>query len=453
MSQELVLRIRKLLWIYFWLLIFEGALRRWFLPQLSTPLIFVREPVAIYVLWLALPTLLRRKWIYWLLFIFPFVLISTIFTMLFAHADPIIAFVGFSTYLIQLPLIFVFGLVFTLRDVFQFSKMLLLLSIPMSILFVFQSYLPSTHILNVGPGGVGTSVFAGVKDNFRPPAIFTFINQVASYYTISCSSFFIIAFSPFKFKYKNILLCLSAVSLLVALPFSISRIMLLGYGTVVSFTILSLLLAKRYIRRLLRFLIIGIVIITLSFSFPAIQDATTVFNTRLEYASKTESTGYGSADGLGPLFRIMSYLYRPFNNVEQYPLFGHGIGIGTRAASTLLRNPNSTNSYYILNQSKFTPTGFLVGESSWDSTVGEMGVLGYFILFWRSLFALYVFMQAFKCSLRGNIYPLILYGSVFHSFFWGWWGQASALGFVVFSMGLTLSSMNSLHPSTPILKR
>ena len=174
MSQELVLRIRKLLWIYFWLLIFEGALRRWVLPQLSTPLIFVREPVAIYVLWLALPTLLRRKWSYWLLFIFPFVFISTIFTMLFAHADPIIAFVGFRTYLIQIPLMFVFGLVFTIRDVIQFAKMLLLLSIPMTILFVIQSSLSPTHILNVGPGGVGTSVFTGVGDNFRPPDTFYF---------------------------------------------------------------------------------------------------------------------------------------------------------------------------------------------------------------------------------------------------------------------------------------
>lgn len=453
MSQEFVLRIRKLLWIYFWLLIFEGALRRWFIPQLSTPLIFVREPVAIYVLWLALPTLLRRKWSYWLLFIFPFVFISTIFALLFAHADPIIAFVGFRTYLIQIPLMFVFGLVFTIRDVIQFAKMLLILSIPMTILFVIQSSLPSTHILNVGPGGVGTSVFAGVKDNFRPPAIFTFINQVAFYYTVTCSSFFVLAFSPLKFKYKKLLLSLSAISLLVALPFSISRTMLLGYATVVSLTVLSLFLSKQYISRLFRYSFIGIFIITLSFSFPAVQDATTVFNTRLDNASITESNLYEANAQLGPLFRIIRYLERPFKNVEEYPLFGHGIGIGTQAASTLLRNPNSTNAYYVLNQSKFSSTGFLIGESSWDTTVGEMGVLGYFILLWRSLFALYVFMQAFKCSLRGNIYPLIFYGSVFHSFFWGWWGQASTLGFIVFSMGLTLSSMNTSYPPALTLKR
>ena len=35
------------IWIYFYLLIFEGALRKWFLPSLATPLLVVRDPVAL----------------------------------------------------------------------------------------------------------------------------------------------------------------------------------------------------------------------------------------------------------------------------------------------------------------------------------------------------------------------------------------------------------------------
>jgi hypothetical protein len=42
-----VKRLRQLLWLYFWLLIFEGALRKWLLPGLSTPLLLVRDPVAL----------------------------------------------------------------------------------------------------------------------------------------------------------------------------------------------------------------------------------------------------------------------------------------------------------------------------------------------------------------------------------------------------------------------
>src|SRR3954465_6259580 len=43
--------IKKGIWIYFLLWIFEGALRRWVLPSLATPLLIVRDPVAFWLLW------------------------------------------------------------------------------------------------------------------------------------------------------------------------------------------------------------------------------------------------------------------------------------------------------------------------------------------------------------------------------------------------------------------
>ena len=47
-----VRNIRRLIWLYLLLLIFEGAFRKWIIPQLSAPLLLVRDPVvvAIYVL-------------------------------------------------------------------------------------------------------------------------------------------------------------------------------------------------------------------------------------------------------------------------------------------------------------------------------------------------------------------------------------------------------------------
>ncbi len=38
--------LKKLFWAYFLLLIFEGALRKWILPQFSAPLLLVRDPIA-----------------------------------------------------------------------------------------------------------------------------------------------------------------------------------------------------------------------------------------------------------------------------------------------------------------------------------------------------------------------------------------------------------------------
>ena len=42
------------IWLYFLLWIFEGALRKWVLPSLATPLLMVRDPIAIYIILRAL---------------------------------------------------------------------------------------------------------------------------------------------------------------------------------------------------------------------------------------------------------------------------------------------------------------------------------------------------------------------------------------------------------------
>ena len=37
--------LRWLIWTYFWLLLFEGGLRKWIVPSLANPLLIIRDPV------------------------------------------------------------------------------------------------------------------------------------------------------------------------------------------------------------------------------------------------------------------------------------------------------------------------------------------------------------------------------------------------------------------------
>ena len=62
------------IWSYFLLWIFEGALRKWILPSLATPLLVIRDPIAIYIIVRAL--YLNVK------FVNTYVVCSTIFTLL-----------------------------------------------------------------------------------------------------------------------------------------------------------------------------------------------------------------------------------------------------------------------------------------------------------------------------------------------------------------------------------
>lgn len=47
-------KYRMALWIYLFLLIFEGALRKWFLQPLATPLLLVRDPIVIWLYCIAM---------------------------------------------------------------------------------------------------------------------------------------------------------------------------------------------------------------------------------------------------------------------------------------------------------------------------------------------------------------------------------------------------------------
>ena len=44
-----VLWLKRWIWVYFWLLIFEGVFRKWIVPSLSGPLLLVRDPVAVII--------------------------------------------------------------------------------------------------------------------------------------------------------------------------------------------------------------------------------------------------------------------------------------------------------------------------------------------------------------------------------------------------------------------
>jgi len=66
--------IKIAIWAYVLLWIFEGALRKWILPSLSTPLLIVRDPIAIYIILKAFH--LKVK------FMNPYVVLSAIFTLI-----------------------------------------------------------------------------------------------------------------------------------------------------------------------------------------------------------------------------------------------------------------------------------------------------------------------------------------------------------------------------------
>ena len=179
------IKIQLLLWSYFWLLIFEGALRKWVFPSLSNPLLVVRDPIAILAIFLGLPFLLRSRWALWVWAFWLIGIISVFTALAFGHGDILTALFGARVFWFHLPLIFLFVAVFDCKDAMRFLKASAIITIPMTILAGLQFSLPQDHFVNLAPGGEGGVGFAGALGKFRPPGTFSFINGLADFYGLA----------------------------------------------------------------------------------------------------------------------------------------------------------------------------------------------------------------------------------------------------------------------------
>ena len=429
MTAEKLKQLRQLLWLYFWLLIFDGALRKWLLPGLSYPLLLVRDPVALLCVVWGWPLLQQRPWRGWLEPLFWIAPLAFLLAITTGHGDIPTALFGTRILVLQLPLVFIFASVFNRDDVFRFAWVLLWLSIPMALLIAIQSNLPETHFLNVGPGGIGTSVFDGIDGRFRPPGTFTFINGVSSFFTLAFASLFIVIFNA-PILQRGRLFCMAAgIALVVAVPVSISRSLLAGYLLILTATLAALILSRTPITRLIVGLVALLVAAGLATTVPAFQDTSDAFLARWEAAGKMDREQAGDVGiAIGQLQnRVLPGFSEPLSNLDSVPFTGYGIGIGTNVGSQRLRGTRR----------------FLVGEGAWEVTLGELGLpLGLAFLAWRSVLALWILRVALRSATQGNQLPLILAGTSFFEVLGGQISQPTGLGFIVLSAGLTLAACN-----------
>ena len=118
--------LKKGIWIYFLLLIFEGALRKWFLPFLATPLLVVRDPVAVWLIYYSWKHHILPSNGFILGITFTGILgIST--ALVFGHGNVAVALFGGRILLFHFPVMFIMGAVFNRDDVSKIGKVLLFL--------------------------------------------------------------------------------------------------------------------------------------------------------------------------------------------------------------------------------------------------------------------------------------------------------------------------------------
>ena len=221
--------IRGLIWVYFFLLIFEGVLRKWLLPGLSDPLLLVREPflVLIYLMALGRGAFPLNGYVAVLAVIG---IISAVAGITVGSQDPLVTAYGFDSMFFHLPLIFVIPKVMTRDDVVKIGRWMLLLTLPMAVLMVIQFRSPPDALINCGAaGGIGSQM-RGALGKIRPPGFFTFITGASQFLALA-TAFLILGLWK-KGIYSRLLIIGTGIAIAIAAVVSTSRLTLGGIGMV-----------------------------------------------------------------------------------------------------------------------------------------------------------------------------------------------------------------------------
>ncbi|MBE8724542.1 hypothetical protein [Flavobacterium hungaricum] len=418
------------IWLYFLLWIFEGALRKWILPSLATPLLVVRDPIAVYIILRALNLKVN--------FITPYIVLGYIFTLLslaialcFGHGNLFVGLYGARIMLVHFPLIFIIGKVFTKEDVLKMGRFLLVMNIVMTIIVYFQFSSPQTALINVGIGGEGSAGFSGAMGYSRPPGTFSFISGLASFYT--AVSVFIFYFWLSKERCSKILLIISTVTLIIALPLTISRGAVMAVLIVALFAVIASVTSSKMIAKLIvSTIVFGLVIYALQEYSTTFKLGIEVFMDRVDSANKSTAGG-GLKDSI--FLRIFNDLTEPISDLFIQPVFAGNLGMGTNAGAQMLNG-------------KIT---FLISETEFGRLGGEQGILfGGGLIILRLVLALSMAVQSFRLPREEKLLPFILCGAAVVTIIQGQWAQPSILGYATIMAGLVLAIL--MKADTPLQK-
>ncbi len=417
--------LKQAIWVYFILLIFEGALRKWFLPFLATPLLVIRDPIALWVTVVAF----RKNLIHFNRFILMMLglgIVGIFTAIIFGHGNLYVAIYGARILMIEFPFLFVIGNVLSIKDVVKIGRVIMWLSIPMVVLICIQFYSPQSAWVNRGVGGdMNGAGFSGALGYFRPPGTFSFINGTASFFSLAAAFVLYFWFNPNEVN--RILLLLATGAVFAAIPFSISRELFFSILVSTTFALLAVLRKPKYAGKFISagVALLGVFIFILNTNL--MKPAKEAFSDRFETANDAEG---GVVKGV-IADRYFGNLFRSATNSSNLPFFGLGLGMGTNVGSQVL----------------IGKTEFLIAEGEWGRLVGEMGaVMGLSVIIIRVLLAWKVFRASYRNLKKGNLLPWMLVSFGILTIPQGLWGQPTSLGFGILIGGLILSSLRTEIP-------
>lgn len=423
--EKTIQHIRWAIWLYFWLLLAEGMLRKWFLPQLASPLLVVRDPVVVLAYFLAVRARVfpSNGWTFALIvmavlsFGISFVPLWGVFPTFRIFLT---ALYGLRCNFLHLPLLFLMATVMRREDVEKVGWWTLILMGPMTALLVAQFYSAPDSFLNRTSTGEGEMMLAALG-RVRTAGPFSFVVGVVSYLALATG--FTLWAALKRGVYKNWLLIYSTICIVIGAAVSGSRSVIGACAVVVATLLVVLVVRPSAVNRLGQSLLAVIVLGFIVTKIPAFREGLTVLSTRFnDVAEATDSSVSGSL-----ITRFFGEFGDGFFVLTRAPFLGYGLGIGTNGGAKLLVGSSD----------------FLLSESEWPRVFLESGpVLGLAFIVWRCWLAIRVGILCLRSVMRErNLLPLLLFSSGILPLTNGQFGQTTVMGFAIFVTGLSLAAL------------
>jgi hypothetical protein len=410
--------IRNLIWLYIFLWLVEGGLRRWVLPGLASPLLMIRDPLVIAIYCVAASNNLfpANGFITWGAFL---ALLSFVNAMLLGHGNIFVALYGVRCDFLHVPLIFIMGKVLRQKDVLALAKVAVWVSVPYTALLVAQFYQPQDAWVNRGVGGsLEGAGFSGALDRFRPPGTFSFISGPSQLYPLFTACWFALLLAR---KLPVWTMVASGGAILIAIPISISRMLFLSVAIVAATGVGAMLVGGRFsIKLVIQFALVAAILSALAGQSLIFQDGMEAFNARWQTAT-TDEGGFKEAI----VDRVLNDLFGSFEGV-QYS--GLGTGFSTNVGQKTLT----------------AQVGFGASESEWGRLLYDNGfILGSLMICYRIALASSVVFASFRAWRRRSTLGLIFASACFTIMLNGPWGQTTTLGFAIIGGGLALAAASN----------
>lgn len=404
-------RIHKALWVFLVLLFIEGALRKWIIPPLQLPLLFVRVPVTVYAVWLGFNNGLLRKRP--LLTIVMWLGAIAFSTSLFVCRSFLTTGYGWVVDYLPVPMMYLYATVFDEHDFERLNRWLLFISLPHALLMVLQYQSGFGSWINKTPDQVGVQIAINA-DHIRPPGFFS--QTVGAAYLYGLIFAFALA-GPVRQRADLALRVAGLAGCLLAMTAGGSRtLVMIGACTIVAYLLNA---AAQGPGKLFKFIIGAVLVGGLSFAtiqtIPVLEDS---LNTFMENRVASDPVDLGR--------RLAAPALEPFQVADNTGPVGHGLGVGT----TIGAAASGITSYSQYGDDETDYVRAVIESGPYMGMLYDLGRTGLIVFFILQLFKRKT--SPLSAALMGSTLPLLWDGNM---------GNMMESGFFIVSVGLAYGSL------------